>query len=244
MRSGDAALTERATIADTIREDEGQRVFSPSYSIPQQTSALAGIELADGVNPLQLRPYAAAMAEATGFDATSYSVTLPPFPADGPASDWEPRIDPERLGLLSVATVVSDYPLEAGGLGDAREVEGVHIYSNPLARPRAWVEPEESEGHLPGWVPVLSWEWSPNRISVRAQGPGRLIFSEIAYPGWRAELDGGPIALETAHSILRAVSIPSGEHLVALEFRPWRVIAGAAASLVSAVALAVLWIRR
>jgi hypothetical protein len=184
------------------------------------------------------------MAEATGFDVTRYSVTLPPFPADGPASDWEPRLDLARLGLLSVASVVSDYPLRSEALEGAREVEGVYIYSNPLVRPRAWVEAEESGGLERAWAPVLDWDWSPNRISVRAQGPGRLVFSEIAYPGWRAELDGEPVPLGTAHSILRAVLVPSGEHSVALEFRPWRVIAGASASLVTAVALAALWIKR
>jgi hypothetical protein len=244
VRRSDSALTERAAIAGMVNENDGTRVFSPSYSIPQQTSALERIELADGVNPLQLQPYVAAMAEATGFDATRYAVTLPPFPADGPASDWRPRLDLARLGLLSVATVVSEYPLESEGLEDAREVEGVYIYSNPLARPRAWVEPAESEGIRGEWERVLSWGWSPNRISVRAQGPGQLVLSEVAYPGWQAELDGEPVPLETAHAILRAVPIPAGEHLVVLEFRPWRVIAGVAASLLSAVALAALWTRR
>jgi hypothetical protein len=219
-------------------------VFSPSYSLPQQTAALARLELADGVNPLQVRAYADSMAGATGFDATHYAVTLPPFPSEGPRSDWRPRLGLAELGLLSVGTIVADYPLEAEGLEATGQVEGVYLYSNPEARPRAWVEALESAEGGDRWEPVRAWEWSPNRISARAEGPGLVVFSEIAYPGWRAIVDGEPADLETAHGILRAVPIPAGEHQVTLEFRPWRVTVGILGTLVGVVALAVLWIRR
>jgi hypothetical protein len=244
VRPRGTALADRTLLAERIEGSDGSRVFSPSYSLPQQTAALARLELADGVNPLQVRAYADSMAGATGFDATHYAVTLPPFPSEGPRSDWRPRLGLAELGLLSVGTIVADYPLEAEGLEATGQVEGVYLYSNPEARPRAWVEALESAEGGDRWEPVRAWEWSPNRISARAEGPGLVVFSEIAYPGWRAIVDGEPADLETAHGILRAVPIPAGEHQVTLEFRPWRVTVGILGTLVGVVALAVLWIRR
>ncbi len=59
-----------------------------------------------------------------------------------------------------------------------------------------------------------------------------LVFSEIAYPGWRATLDGRAVPLLTADYTFRAVTVPTGRHEVRLVFDPplWRLgwrIAGA-----------------
>jgi uncharacterized membrane protein YfhO len=91
---------------------------------------------------------------------------------------------------------------------------------------------------------VQSWEWSPNRIAVVAQGPGSLVFSEVFYPGWTAEIDGAPAAVGREDGILRAVSLTDGMHSIVLEFRPWRIGAGIAITLLTAASLAILWIRR
>ena len=119
-----------------------RRVFSPSYSVPQQVAPLCGLELADGVNPLQLEAYWDAMASATGFESAMYGVTLPPF-ADGDLlRDWQPAIDPDSLGLLNVTRIVSAYPLPASSLEGPSHQGEWWVYENPQARPRAWVERE------------------------------------------------------------------------------------------------------
>jgi len=244
VRDETTALSEREAIVEAaIEAPAGERTFSPSYSIPQQTASRLGLELADGVNPLQLRGYVQAAAEATGFDPGEYSVTLPPLAGEDLRQDWQPVLDLERLGLLSIGTIVSDYPLETAGLEEPTVVDGVQLYPNPQVRPRAWVEPQTSasEGE---WSRVRSWDWTPNRIVVQAEGPGNVVFGEIAYPGWSATVDGQPASLERAHDILRAVGIPSGEHTIALEFRPWRLMAGIAITAITVVGLAGLWLRR
>jgi uncharacterized membrane protein YfhO len=90
---------------------------------------------------------------------------------------------------------------------------------------------------------VQSWDWSPNRIVVRAEGPGTVVFGEVDYPGWQAKVDGEPASLERSHDILRAVAIPSGEHTIAIEFRPWRLFVGLATTAITLAGLAVLWLR-
>jgi hypothetical protein len=74
--------------------------------------------------------------------------------------------------------------------------------------------------------------------------PGWVVFSEMAYPGWRAELDGQPVQPLRAHIALLAVPVPAGSHTVRLGFTaPW-VLAGIAVSLTALAAflLAALWV--
>jgi hypothetical protein len=243
VRDEGAALTEREGVAELVASvAAGERVFSPSYSIPQQTASIHGLELADGVNPLQLRAYVAAMGQSAGFNWPAYSVTVPPFPPEGPRAEWEPRLDLGRLGILSIGLVVSDFPLETGGLESLGVVEGAYIYRNPQVLPRAWVQRdwEQPRGE---WEPAQGLEWSPNRIAAQAAGPGLLVFSEVSYPGWVAEIDGERVAVESAYGLLRAVRLPEGAHQVVVEFRPWRVSAGIAITLLASLALAILWFR-
>ena len=209
------------------------RAFSPSYSLPQQTAAGMGLGLADGVQPLQLRAYRDFMAAATGFDPAGYSVTLPPFPSGDPTQDWGPQIDWTRLGLLSVGALASAFPLE--GLEATGETEGAFLYENPSTRPRAWVE---SQGGPPdGWRAVDSWAWAPNAITATATGPGRVVLSEIDYPGWTVVVDGKPAAIETAHDVLRSTSIPEGTHQLTFEFEPRTVFIGLAVGICGLVIL-------
>jgi hypothetical protein len=216
-------------------EADSQRVFSPSYSLPQHAAASAGLELADGINPLQLASYWEYMSQATGFDQDEYSVTLPPFAEDGPHAEWGFKPDAMLMGNLSISQVVSAYPITDRELQLEKIEEGLYIYNNPQARPRAWVE---------GGKPVQVLEYTPNRQVMRASGPGLLVVSEIAYPGWEVEIDGAMGFLEDHEKLLRAVQLTPGEHEVEFTFRSGSLRAGALITLLGLIILASLWIRR
>ncbi len=216
-------------------EAGSSRVFSPSYSLSQQAAASAGIELSDGINPLQLLLYWDYMSRATGFDPNQYSVTLPPFPGGDPRADWGFEPNARLMGELSIAQVVSAYPVADTELEFLKTVDGLHFYNNPQARPRAWVI---------GGDPVNVRERTPNRLVMVASGPGTLVTSEIAYPGWEVEIDGSPASLETHEGLLRAVQLSAGEHEVKFMFRPGSLRVGALITLLGLVILASLWIRR
>ncbi len=217
------------------------RIFSPSYSLPQQAAERCHLELADGVSPLQLTAYRDAMAAATGFSIEPYSVTLPPFPDGETRSDWGPTIDAGALGMLNVDRLVSDFPLEATGLSLLAHEDGQWVYGNTLARPRAWVE---TAGDETGWRPVEELTWTPNRIRILAVGPGRLVLSEIVYPGWQAQVDGVRAPIGTTAGILRSVDLPAGAHEVILTFVPASVCVGLGLAIVAILALALLKVRR
>ncbi|MEK6587934.1 MAG: YfhO family protein [Chloroflexota bacterium] len=216
------------------------RAFSPSYSLPQPSAAGLNLELADGVNPLQLDNYYEFMTQATGFPASDYSVTLPPFPEGGPEGRWAVTVAAEKLGLLSISQLLSAYPIRPDGLEYEGEILGHSWYSNPSARPRAWVETSSELG----WRVVKQIEWSPNRIRVVAEGSGHLVLSELAYPGWRVSIDGESAPIGTAEGLLRAVELPAGEHEAVFTFRPASLMVGLAISAIFMLLLASLWIAR
>ncbi len=234
-----AALEPGRRVARALGDRPAEsRVFSPSYAVPQEAAVEMGIDLADGVHPLQLEVYVAYMGRAAGFDHAGYSVTLPPFPSGDPKVAWGAELDLEALGRLAISRVVSDYPLEATTLQLEEMSDGVWIYSNPSARPRAWVEPDAAGQD---WNEVLVIERTPNRIVLTASGPGRLVLSEIVYPGWRASVDEHRTPIVAHQGVFRSVRIGPGEHQVRFDFLPVPLLAGLAVSLVCLGAVAALW---
>lgn len=202
------------------------RVYSPSFSLPQYVAARYGLELADGVHPLQTKTYVEFMKEATGVVQTGYSVTLPPFLNGDPENDnrfFTPR--PDLLGWWNVKYVVSAFPLQASGLELVAKTDNSLVYMNRLAFPRAWVQSNlDWPPRVDGEVQII--ERTPNQWRLRVHGPGWLILAELDYPGWEATLDGQPWQVESLGGVFRAVAIPEGEHLVVLRFKPHTYEAG------------------
>ena len=61
---------------------------------------------------------------------------------------------------------------------------------------------------------------------MRARGPGLLVLSEIAYPGWHVWVDGNSQPVVPYDGLLRAVQLPAGEHQVLFTFRPASLVLG------------------
>jgi hypothetical protein len=224
MEPYETVLAQQFTESEDFSHAYGEaRLFSPSYAVPLLTAAQKRLELADGVNPLQLSAYYDFLQRATGFKHEGYSVTLPPFPGGDPKQSWITHLDPELLSRLNITHVVSDYTLSDVDLIPIDSVNEVYLYKIEDPRPRAWVEMDEFS-----WTRAEITSWSPNRIRVQADGPGLLVLSEVAYPGWQVEVDDQKVESETDHGILRAVAIPEGEHQVVFSFRPVSVFLGSA----------------
>lgn len=216
FRSAQKILSEKAEVAEFLAGQQRPfRAYAHSYVLPQHTTALHGLEMASGVDPLHLRAYASFMEEATGVPYGSYSVTLPPLTGEDPfTANKEYVPDPHKLGLLNVKYVASGFPLDVKGLREIARFGEVRVYENDYARPRAWVEDSS------GTWPVDYWEWAPNRLRLRARGPGLLVVSEIAYPGWEGYVDGKKQPVEVVGGILRGINLEEGVHEVEMRFRP------------------------
>lgn len=219
-RNPEEVLSEGMPAAEYLASQADDfRVYSPSYSVPQQTAALAGLQLADGVDPLQLASYVAFMQAATGVPTTGYSVTLPPFANGDPATaNAAYRPDAALLGKLSVGFVAAEFDLQVEGLQLEEQFGATRLYRNLLVAPRAWLQ-EIEPFHVPASVPELI-QWEPERIEIQAMGPGLLVVSEINFPGWQVWVDGISQPMETYMNLLRAVRLPAGEHRVVFAYKP------------------------
>lgn len=75
-------------------------------------------------------------------------------------------------------------------------------------------------------------------LDVHACGDGYLVISNSYYPGWRAEVDGTEVPIHRADYALQAIRIPSGQHQVALRYRPRSFQIGATLTVLGLLSLA------
>ncbi len=202
-------------------QDNPGRVYSPSYSIPQEIAALSGVRLADGVDPLHLAAYFVYMADATGVKHAGYSVTVPAFKTGNPAMDnRDANLNDDMLGFLNVTYVASAFPLENPGLKLIWENKSIYVYQNTKAFPAAWVQEGDELGARIEDKPARVVQYSPNLVSIQAEGPGTLVLADPMYPGWTARVDGKKATITVVGSLLRGVALASGSHTVEFRFRP------------------------
>jgi hypothetical protein len=226
-RQASQVFSEARQLAGYLASQEGMfRIYSPSYSLPQQTSANYGLQLADGVDPLQMQSYVSYMQAASGVPDLGYQVTLPPFANGDPASANESYLpDPQLLGLLNVRFIAAEFDLIEDDLVLSHRFGRTRLYENMKALPRAWLQEADAPPSQDAREVKIAL-WTPERVELHAQGPGLLILSELAYPGWSVSVDGRLAELETAAGILRSVRLKEGEHEVIFFYRPFSLYLG------------------
>jgi hypothetical protein len=105
--------------------------------------------------------------------------------------------------------------------------DGLKVFRNPDAGPRAWLEPACERA---GSVEWLERRLDRVRLRVEAGCRTRVVMADPAYPGWRARVDGRSAPVEVVERSLRAVAVEAGSHVVELAYRPASVYLGAALS--------------
>ncbi len=82
---------------------------------------------------------------------------------------------------------------------------------------------------------VTITERTPNSmlLSVETAEPALLVLSEVAFPGWRAEVNGQAAELLRVNYLLRGVPVPAGTHVVEVRYQPDSLFVGAFISLAS-----------
>lgn len=214
-RHADEVLSEGMAVATAIKTDGLSRVVSLSYAVPQQTAVQMGLQLADGIDPMQIGPYTAYLSKALGVKNEKYSVTLPPFASGQPETDNAGAVpDAASLGLLNISYVTAAFDIpQTSGLVLEQQVDGIRIYKNPKTRSRAWLT--HPDGSMDPVTPKL---WRAGRVELDVQGPGLLTLSEIYYPGWEVWEDGHKASLEIVEGVIMGVELEQGAHLVQFTF--------------------------
>jgi uncharacterized membrane protein YfhO len=65
-------------------------------------------------------------------------------------------------------------------------------------------------------------EFTPNRVHYRIDlvNDAKIVFNEIYFPGWKANVDGHPEEVVPLAGGLRTLSLQAGSHDVSFEFWP------------------------
>ena len=74
--------------------------------------------------------------------------------------------------------------------------------------------PEPGGAQGPGRVDVRHYRDHFVEVTTAAAGRRLLVFTDLSYPGWIAEIDGRPADILRADFAFRAVSVPAGTHTV------------------------------
>jgi len=87
--------------------------------------------------------------------------------------------------------------------------------------------------------------FGPDSLEFRVFSPADafMVVSEVWYPGWKAYLDGRETNIFRTDFLLRGVSMPAGEHVLTMEFKPPLYRLGAALSLLTLGFMAWLVVR-
>ncbi|HUF38282.1 MAG TPA: hypothetical protein VMN57_07155 [Anaerolineales bacterium] len=220
-RPAEEVFSEGAAAAAWLAGQTGDfRIYSPSYSLPQHTAVRYDLEMASGVDPLQLSAYAGFMAEASGVPRNGYSIPLPPVDGEIASANREAIPDPELLALLNVKFVAAEFDLDPDGLALASRFGETRIYENLKPTSALWeIRPD---GAL---VPVepVKLDRRPNRIELRLDRPGVYFLSEVDYPGWQVH---GATELEPYRDVFRTFEVTESGAQVSFVFRPVSLYAG------------------
>lgn len=114
--------------------------------------------------------------------------------------------------------------------------EPLFLYRLTETRGRAdWEDP--SDGDTAEVVASRS-----NSVTIRANSVsgGRLILTDLAFPGWSVTVDGAPAETETVDEMFRGVEVPPGEHRIVWNYRPRSLYWGTMISLATVICWAIL----
>jgi hypothetical protein len=166
-------------------------------------------------------------------------------------------------------------PEVLAGWRPLRHADGVSLYEDPHALPRAFVvgrvevepDPERvlermrsadlakialveeplpeplaaSDAQEPGHATIVLYE--PNRVAVRtaSDAGGLLVLTDRWFPGWRARVDGRPVAILRTDYLYRGVAVPAGEHVVEFIYHPRSFLLGGLGSALGVLGVVLAW---
>ncbi len=189
------------------------------------------------------------LAPSANLPSVLGAAATPVYLTFGPAAYVDPQLTMPRdesseqiawLQRAGVTHVLSFEPLKGGLWPVAIVWQGYDPMFNPAIARReplylfklldsrgrvAWADPESK-----GTAKVV--ELTANRVQIEADSEtgGKLILTDLMYPGWEVSIDEVPADAETFESMFRAVQVPAGKHEVAWTYRPrgiyWSAVLG------------------
>jgi hypothetical protein len=141
---------------------------------------------------------------------------------------------PDRLGYPARVIWRGFDPLLNPALGRYNEP----FYLSELEGSRGRIAWEHPDPHRSAKIT----EFRSNRITAQTESTsaGRLILTDLMYPGWQVTLDGAPAERLTVDGMFRGVDVPAGAHTVVWSYHPRSLYWGLAISVLTVLFLAAL----
>ncbi len=151
--------------------------------------------------------------------------------------------DPEALRLLGVGYFIT--------------AEASPLYKEFLADPNfkfdesgsdyfkvfALKDPQPPYAFPGGSVHLDRWTSERRRFELESSGQTGFRLSENFYPGWRATLDGQPVAITQCEIAFQCVAVPAGKHSLEFVYWPESLNLGLGTTLMALIALVALGCR-
>jgi hypothetical protein len=143
------------------------------------------------------------------------------------------RVEPTASEEAALTRLGDGFDFRAAALVEKGEVPGLLA---ALAMP-------EAPGVRDAGTAVIDHE-TPSSVTVATEGaaPALMVLADLAYPGWRATVDGRETRVHTVDGVLRGVLVPAGRHVVSFRYLPTSWLVGGALSLLG-IALLVPYAR-
>jgi len=87
------------------------------------------------------------------------------------------------------------------------------------------------------FTPVIYEQLSASkiRLNIESDAGGELVVRDTWYPGWRATIGNSETEINVVEKIFRSVDVPSGEHVVEMQYRPKMIYLGGAVSILTII---------
>lgn len=82
--------------------------------------------------------------------------------------------------------------------------------------------PALKEDARPGTATLARYRNGEVVVTASSPDGGIVVLNDVWHPWWYASIDGRPTALLRANAIMRAVSVPAGQHELRFTFRPFK----------------------
>ncbi len=144
------------------------------------------------------------------------------------------RIERVRFITTSGEEVLASHLLHRGDHEIVYRTEDAVVYRNLDAWPRAYTIPlsnvEDTGGDYElatglaaetlGTVEIVSYQ--DQRVVLRAtvDEPALLVLADMAYPSWKATVDGDAVPIAVVDGLFRGVALNPGDHFVEFVYRP------------------------
>ncbi len=209
------------------------KIFTPSYSISQAQVIQNRFSVVNGIAPIQLIDYVKFLENASGVQATEYSVIQPPLKnGEVETANSTAIMDLKLLAEMGVDTIISAFPIQSAYLNEVFRNKDLYIYRNEQFRALPSLEQIP-----PAIEEVKSLKLSPLTDIYQIESPdgGILQTGQVFYPGWSVTIDHEPGKIIEIDHFFRSVKVPPGNHIVEFVYRPiWTYIGGLISLLVFA----------